>query len=442
MKYPSNLPLLWNWLLLCIFLNNLQAQNLSGSVFTPTDVPMADIKIQVNEGEGMLLTTTDQNGVFSFIPTPTDIGYKIMPFKEDDDPLNGVDMFDALLILKHILRITTMESPYQRIAADVNGSGTITTMDIIKLRRMILRIDESFDNINSWRFVDANFDFEGLTLAHIPDFEEFRFLEAIVAGQSTIDFVGIKTGDVNFTANTDNFVFADERNKEKLNLVVKDHWNEVQQTITLSFQSNNFQDIAALQFSLHFNAEIADLVQLEAKALPQLKAENIGKNLLDQGLLSFGWLSVEGVSSEDSDALFELSFRTSNPRALLQSLRLSSDVTKALAFQSDGTSMGVGLQIENQNISSNDINLNSFPNPFSRETNISFTLPKEAIATLEILDSNGKTLKSIQKQWSLGYHEVALKAEDLVTTSGLIFIKWTSKEKTLIKKCLKLKVDR
>ena len=72
--------------------------------------------------------------------------------------LNGVSTFDLILISKHILGIDYLDSPYKIIAADIDKSGIVSTLDLIKLRKLILDIDDALPNGNkSWRFVQSGF---------------------------------------------------------------------------------------------------------------------------------------------------------------------------------------------------------------------------------------------------------------------------------------------
>ena len=60
---------------------------------------------------------------------------------------------------KHILGVQAFDNPYQLIAADVNGSGTITAFDMVQIRQLILNITTEFSNSPSWKFVYAGYEF-------------------------------------------------------------------------------------------------------------------------------------------------------------------------------------------------------------------------------------------------------------------------------------------
>mgnify|MGYP000727113042 CR=1 FL=1 len=75
----------------------------------------------------------------------------------DDKPAKYPVMFraaDLVLISKHILNVERLDSPYKMIAADVNNSQTITTLDLIQLRKLILGKIDKLPESSSWRFFD------------------------------------------------------------------------------------------------------------------------------------------------------------------------------------------------------------------------------------------------------------------------------------------------
>jgi Dockerin type I domain len=102
---------------------------------------------------------SNQVGKFEFSNAiPLAGNYTVAPVKEDN-PLNGVTTLDLALISKHVLGIETLGTPYKMIAADANKSGTITTFDVVELRKLILGIYDELPNNKSWRFVDKSYAF-------------------------------------------------------------------------------------------------------------------------------------------------------------------------------------------------------------------------------------------------------------------------------------------
>lgn len=142
------------------------------------------------------ITLTDNNGNYNFSATPGG-SYQIRPYKEVD-ALNGVSTLDAVLIMRHVLGVQQLNSPYQLIAADVDNSGTLTVNDSIILRSFILGILNSFPSGESWRFVPSSHVFPD-PLQPFP-FPTVINLDNIAGSQINVNFIGVKLGDVNNTA--------------------------------------------------------------------------------------------------------------------------------------------------------------------------------------------------------------------------------------------------
>ncbi len=150
-------------------------------------------------------------GYYYFPPLfPAGTAYTITPTR-DGNPLNGVTTYDLTLISQHILGIHPLGSPYKIIAADADKSNSVTALDILELRKLILGIyQNNLPNTPSWRFVDKSFVFPNSNNPFQTPFPEKRIVDSLIVGQSN-DFVAIKVGDVNNTASPTQFTTADDR---------------------------------------------------------------------------------------------------------------------------------------------------------------------------------------------------------------------------------------
>jgi hypothetical protein len=146
-------------------------------------------------------TPTNHAGDFKFSYFPSGADYLVTPLK-DNDPLNGVSTFDLVLINKHILGLAPLLSPYKMIAADANNSRSITTFDIIELRKLILGGATDFSDNTSWRFVDKNYLFPNPANPFQEIFPEILHIGSGQTGAVNQNFVAVKVGDVNGNAIT------------------------------------------------------------------------------------------------------------------------------------------------------------------------------------------------------------------------------------------------
>jgi len=171
--------------------------NISGTI--ELDYEGVDSVQVILSGDANSMQLTEQ-GSFSFNNVAMGQDYTITPYK-NDNLKNGVSTFDAILINKHILSVYTIPNPYKLIAADVNKSKTITVQDIILIRKLILNLIDTFPNNTSWRFVPKSYVFPVLTNPWFEDFPEQKVFTDLDGGTTNADFVAIKIGDVNGSAN-------------------------------------------------------------------------------------------------------------------------------------------------------------------------------------------------------------------------------------------------
>jgi len=96
-----------------------------------------------------------------------------------------------------------------------------------------------------------------------------------------------------------------------------------------------------------------------------------------------------------------------------------------------------GIGIPNISKDQSPISMNIFPNPFSNQTTIKFTLPESELVTLSIFDITGKHLKTIlSKKLSKGNHQIKWNAE--VLNEGVYFIRLETNKGIKTMKMIKL----
>ncbi|MFM7090992.1 MAG: hypothetical protein ACKOZZ_09315, partial [Bacteroidota bacterium] len=155
--------------------------------------------VQVNlSGESQKQMATGVNGRYVFQNLNNGMDYTVTP-SLNKGFLNGVSTYDLILISKHILGNQPLNTPYKLIAADVNNSKSITTLDMIQLRKLILNIDAAFPSNSSWRFVDAAYTFPNAANPWSSSFPEVKNVNDLT-GSMSANFVAIKVGDVNGNA--------------------------------------------------------------------------------------------------------------------------------------------------------------------------------------------------------------------------------------------------
>ena len=150
-------------------------------------------RLELDNGEQVIETNDDGSIWIPFreIDERNRINFEL----SSNDQLNrGLSTTDIIKIRRHLLAHEEFISPWEKIAADVNNSETITTIDIIILQKVIVGQLENFINNDSWRFVSRDYEFPR---PDNPWYEEFDAKWQLdLCGRLRADMIAIKIGDV------------------------------------------------------------------------------------------------------------------------------------------------------------------------------------------------------------------------------------------------------
>jgi hypothetical protein len=384
-----------------------------GMVATEQTETVENVSITL-EGNGLsIFDVTAANGMYGFENLVEGQNYSVTPLL-DENPLNGVSSFDLVLISKHILQLEQLDSPYKIIAADINHSGSVTTMDMVELRKLILHIDDDFANNTSWRFVEAAYVFPTPTNPFATVFPEEVNINGLAADEEH-DFVGVKIGDVNGSAVANQFAQAEDRSAvDELVFEIENQKVVVGQTVDVTFRSDNFNAIHGYQFSLGFDQAVLQFNEVQTGTLANLNEDNFGLALLDNGVITTSWTNNKAQTAMRAADLFTISFIAKADGQLRDLLTVNSSFTKAEAYNGNLDLMDVQMRFDAAVAVTNELRLyQNMPNPFKQETLIGFELPEAGAATLNIYDVSGKLLKQIEGEYAKGYNSISLSEDGL-----------------------------
>ncbi len=383
-----------------------QVVNVGGAISTEEDLSIEDVQVELS-GQSSGMAYTDEFGDYNFSSVPIGNDVTITPSK-DVDPLNGVTTFDLVLITKHILAVNKLNSPYKIIAADANKTGTVTTSDLVQLRKLILHIDDNFSNNTSWRFIDKDFDFPNEENPFETNFPEVVNINNVPSNVLNAHFVAVKIGDVN---NSANFTNSDDRSSDAFILNTNDVDVKTGERYTVEFAASQM-NIQGYQFTLNFDKNVLDFVEM----LPAIASnENFGFTLLKEGAITSSW-NGEATPGQ----VFSLVFTAKADGQLSNLLSINSRYTTAEAYSQEGELMDVELTFNGAVSNVFELYQNT-PNPFNGETAIGFNLPEAGMATLKIQDVSGKVLSIIEREYAEGFHEVKINSNDLPSTGVLYY---------------------
>ena len=270
----------------CTTVDGARTALISGKAFTEGN-DMVESAL-VSMGDHSQVTGTD--GVFAFGNNPMGYDYSLNALKNDDH-LNGVSTLDLVLIQKHILGLTILDSPYKVIAADINHSDGVSAVDLVELRKVILGITNEFTNNTSWRFGDAGQTFEDALNPFASFIEEVR-IDFLIEDLTEQNLIAIKVGDVSGNAIA-NSLITEPRSNAMVSFTTFDQDVRAGEMVSLTFASSEFVDMNAFQFTL--NVSGLEFSNIQSGVLTMTK-ENIAIHA--DGNLTAAWTNVEANFSK------------------------------------------------------------------------------------------------------------------------------------------------
>ena len=304
---------------------------------------------------------------------------------------------------KHIIGFTPLNSPYKMIAADINKSNSVTSFDIVELRKLILGIYTEFPQNTSWRFIDKDFVFAQ------PDnpFASAPFAEniSVNTAQSTLtdlDFVGVKIGDVNnsLIANAQDVPVDARDNEPPVLFDLQDRALSRDEIFEVAFSCQ--EQLIGYQYTLLFDG----LELIGVTPGPGQSTDNFG--VFGQALT---------VADEGGDTQFTLRFKAKRSGWLREMVHISGQITAAEAYVAEPQLMTrrVGLRFaspEGTMVKGLGFEVyQNHPNPFAGKTRIGFYLPASGPVTLSLIDMTGKVLLEQSAEFEQGYNYWSVETE-------------------------------
>lgn len=395
---------------------NLDSLIVGGTITNTSNKPVKDVLVELEGSEFNMLTAND--GFYQFNKVAKGGTYVIAPRKRDDY-MNGISTLDIVHIQRHILDIEHLDSGYKMVAADVNNDKRISASDLSDLRKLILGVTDSFASNDSWKIFDKSYQFQDPSTAESEYLPMEYYLDKIQSN-ATVDFVAVKIGDVNETAeaNADDRHLA-PRSAESMSLAITAQKFAKGQTIEVPVYLTNQVGVAGFQFTINFDSELFSLEAINSP-LAGITDNNFGFTRLSEGIVTVSYNQAQTMVLDKGDQVIVVTLKAKADGSLDNGLMITSEITKAEAYDADFNVMNVTLQVENRGTSDIALYQNT-PNPFKSSTTIGFELPQAAGVTITIYDVTGKTLKVIDQQFAKGYNSVEISKHELGATGVLYY---------------------
>jgi hypothetical protein len=348
-------------------------------------------------------------------PLPPGSFYTVQPLKESN-PLNGpgVNMLDMIRIQRHILGLEPLDSPFKLIAADINGSGSVTLADIVYMRKILLGIYQELPAGWGWRFIPAAYNFPDPANPFQPPYpQSISFSGPVVP---SLAFVGVRVGDLECgNAPAPTLVALD---RQPAYLQLPDRTLRPGETMEIPLQLVTSGPWLALQAELAFDPSCVGLEAVRTGAWPEL--DDRCWALPQPGRLSLAWLAAEAFSSGE-EPLATLRIRAKRLLRLSQVFRLTDERIGPQAYSDPFTGRPLELRFKEENggvFATNTTIYRPEPNPTGAGARIPLLLAEPAKVVAEWFDPNGRLVYRSETALSSGTQAVEVPAEAL-TVPGM-----------------------
>jgi uncharacterized repeat protein (TIGR01451 family) len=361
---------------------------IEGSIYTESFEEVNSVQIGLT-GIDAFYQTTEENGEYAFSDILMGHDYMVYPYKNNNHK-NGVTTLDLVLIQRHILGLGDLDSPYKMIAADINNSQSISSVDLVILRKIILGVYDKFPNNRSWRFIDAQYNFLDATdpwLGGVPEDYEITHLDS----DMKIDFIGVKTGDVNGSAIANvQSKSSETRSDNKWLLSISDKFVEKDENVILEVKAENISKVYGWQYTI------------ESKDLSFIAIESASANLSNQNIrrensnLHMSYGHAAGLELEPNDIIYTMIFKATRSGKLSDMLNISNRGLTAESYHKNLEINNVEIRwnesVEESDLAQGFSVAQNEPNPWNERTSVDYYIPTAGDVKIVIKDVRGRVL--------------------------------------------------
>lgn len=360
---------------------------------------------------------------------------------KNDDMLNGVTVLDVWKIIGHILGISPLSFPCGVLAADVNGSGSVTTFDAVNILRLITGVPSNGITRPSWILLDsasvvaaANGNPAALTtIWNAPN----------PVGSHHASFTAVKTADLDCDALPGfNTPVVDDRTVAYLHL--PDVTLQAGQVLEVPLTFTNANEWIAFQLGLRFDPAVLS-VEGYSSSLDDSSFGLINANT--PGEFNLAWLNSSAVNYPAGAELARIQFKANSTVVLKNAVTLFMPTAgpvngpEPLGYNANQEDVQLVLDLTTgTNTAVNHLlAANVAPNPVGAQgTDIRVTSPVAQSATLQLFDVTGRLCQTIRTELNTGTQQIHLSAESFTSGAGVYLWKISTEEGETTGKVVKM----
>ncbi len=306
-------------------------------------------------------------------------------------PFYGNNATDALLIQLHVLG-SPLLTGLKLSAADVSASGLpISGLDALYVK---LRTVGSITSYPS-----GDWTFESPVVSTFP---------------SVVDFAGLNFGDVNGSniptgvKDVSFMSVVDDRTQTVLS----------GETFNYEVRSSKAAELGAMTLFMGYDKDRFDVVDVNTSFNDGMKY------VIENGVVAIAWSDSKPMSVKNDDAIFTLSVTAKaqiDEPSQIFSVRAGSEFADPSGNRYDNFDLKLAKVVTP---AAKEFSMYNFPNPFTNNTNIVYTLPESGKVRLVITNMFGQTLRTlVDDSQAAGTYTFTVNPADYNLTPGVYLYK-------------------
>jgi hypothetical protein len=385
-----------------------------GKVSNNNGLPVKGVEVLLN---GLDLEITNDLGEFGFGQLTQGSNYTLTP-ELDKNPSNGISVADIIALQKHITGKKIITDPYMLIAGDVNVSGAITISDIIEVRKLLLGQQTGFSQVPSWQFVASDYTFKNPKKPTQEPFPKEILIENINGIWTNQNFIAIKSGDVNSTAQLENITNTEVRSTFETELWMEDQILEPGFSYRIPVRVQSSTPITGIQWQLNLRNEQVQLTTVEPGGCATASPEMLRMTPSDLRMVWHNPLPDPAMGVEPI-VYFQVE---STQRVRLSEVLHLDHVFTSEAIDQDGENGNVTIRFTQPETISSILLEPVVPNPFNLETTATFNLEKASPVTLRVFNAIGQEVWKHEADYSQGRHQEIIPGATLGRTGTYLLL--------------------
>jgi ELWxxDGT repeat protein len=390
---------------------------LNGSIVykNSAETPMGNVTMSFTSAVDTLNAVTEvTDGTFGFVNLYDDEDYVFDA--STGKTHGGINSTDALGIMMHAINIHTY-TDIELKAADVDTIGGVNATDALLVMQRFVRTIHSFDG-GDWVFEDKSYNMT-------TNFADEKIYS-------------LAMGDVNGsyipnTSENPSVYFANTNT-----IQVNDG-----ETLSIPVKVNNAITIGAISLSINFPSHLMTIQDVK------LGNGNSVLFTVQGDELRIAWADLVALQLQANEVLFNISATINDASDIAFypfTLNNDSEIANNQAIPFTNITLDIptleSLATSINHVNTSEIAIRNFPNPFTEQTTIEYTLPTTGNVTLTIRSATGSEVHTIvNATQAAGTHQAMVSAKNLApgTYFYTITVQEANRSYTVTKRMVVLK---